>query len=68
MSTPAHLKLALNAADAGDLVGGISETSIRRLVEQGHLARVPHTDRLLIARIELERWVASGRPGEGSAA
>jgi len=52
-------KLALSAAEAGELVGGLSEKTIRNLVRDGKLARVPDTDRLLIARAELERWVTS---------
>jgi len=51
-------KLALNAAEAAELVG-VSEKTIRILVRDGKLARVPDTDRLLIARAELERWVTS---------
>ena len=51
-------KLALSAAEAGELVG-VSEKTIRNLVRDGKLARVPDTDRLLIARAELERWVTS---------
>ncbi len=52
-------KLALNAAEAAELVG-VSESTIRHLVRDGKLKRVPDTDRLLIARAELERWVNSG--------
>jgi len=52
-------KLALSAAEAGELVG-VSESMIRHLVRKGKLARVPDVgDRLLIARVELERWVTS---------
>ena len=51
-------KLALNATEAAELVG-VSEKTIRILVRDGKLARVPDTDRLLIARAELERWVTS---------
>lgn len=36
-----------------------SESTIRSLVDQGVLARVPHTGRVLIARKELDRWVVS---------
>ena len=55
-------KLALNAAEAAELVG-VSEKTIRILVRDGKLARVPDTDRLLIARAELERWVTSTMGG-----
>lgn len=60
-AVPAHLKLALSAADAGHLVD-LSEPAIRRLVADGVIARMPGTTRLLIARIELERWAASSSP------
>lgn len=62
MSVPTHLKIAVGPAEAGELVGGVSASTINRLIERGVLARVPHTDRVLIARSELDRWVASGRP------
>lgn len=55
---PIDRRIALTAAEAGELVG-VSEATIRRLVDDGHLARVKHTTRLLIARCELDRWVAS---------
>jgi len=54
---PIDRRIALSAAEAGELVG-VSEATVRRLVEDGHLARVKHTSRLLIARCELNRWVA----------
>lgn len=37
--------------------------STRRLVADGKLARVPDTERVLIPRIDLDRWLA-GRPRE----
>lgn len=55
---PIHLRLALTVPQSAAMVG-ISDTSIRRLIAQGVLATVPHTDRVLIARVELERWVTS---------
>ena len=55
---PLAEKLALSVAEAGQLVG-LAPSSIRRLVNDGVLARVPHTDRVLIARRELDRWVNS---------
>lgn len=57
-SVPVHLKLALSLPEAGEMIG-LSDTAVARLVEQGYLARVPHTHRVLIARAELERFVTS---------
>lgn len=57
---PAHLKLALSVHEAAEMVS-VSDSTIRRLIDDGHLAKVPFTDRVLIARAELERWVQSGR-------
>lgn len=51
-------KLALSVPEAAQLVG-LSERAVRRLVDGGILARVPDTDRVLIARAELDRWVTS---------
>jgi len=52
---PTHLKIAVSAADAGELLGMSGET-VRRLVKKGVIARIPHLDRLLIARVELDRF------------
>lgn len=57
-SVPPHLKLAVDVDAAADLVS-VGTSTIRRLVDEGVLARVPHTQRVLIARRELERWVES---------
>jgi excisionase family DNA binding protein len=54
----ADRKLALSVADVSELTD-LSDSAVRALVEQGHLSRVPHTGRLLIARCELDRWLAS---------
>ena len=51
-------KLALSVGEAGQLVG-LAPSSIRRLIAEGVISRVPGTDRVLIARRELERWVNS---------
>ena len=52
-----HHKLALSVPEAAAMLG-LSEPSVRRLVDAGRLARVPHTgNRVLIARTELERFV-----------
>jgi excisionase family DNA binding protein len=58
---PASQKLALSVSEVAEIVG-ISTSLVRRLVNDGVLPRVPHTDRVLIARTAVERWV------EGSAA
>lgn len=59
-------KLAYSVPEVAAMVG-LSEPAVRRLVARGVLTRVPHTERLLIARVELERWVGSGdgTPGAG---
>lgn len=56
---PLNERLALSPAEAGSLLG-VSESLVRRLINDGVLARVPHTERVLIARTELERFVTSG--------
>jgi excisionase family DNA binding protein len=53
---PAHLKLALSVREVADLCS-ISTPTVRRLVAEGVLPRVPHTERVLIARTSVERWV-----------
>lgn len=53
-------KLAFSARESADILG-ISEWSVYRLVERGDLAKVPHLGkRVLIARVELERFAAEG--------
>lgn len=59
-TVPLHLKLALTVPEAAALVS-LSDTALRRLIDQGVIAKVPHTDRVLIARAELDRWINSGR-------
>lgn len=54
-STPLHLRIALTVPEAAELVG-LSAPTIRRLIADKKLARVPDTDRVIIARLELERW------------
>ena len=61
---PVSQKLALSVSEVA-LVCGISTSLVRKLVAQGVLPRVPHTDRVLIARASVERWVNTA---EGSAA
>lgn len=58
--TPLHLRIALTVPEAAELVG-LSAPTVRALVHKGVLARVPDTDRVIIARVELDRWVNSGR-------
>ena len=55
---PAAEKVALSVQDVSQLCG-ISQSLVRKLVRDGVLPRVPHTDRLLIARTAVERWVES---------
>jgi transposase len=57
---PVHLKAGLSVAEAAAM-SGESESSIRRLVREGVLARAPYTGRVIIARAELDRWLMSGR-------
>lgn len=53
-------KLAYTTTEAGEL-SGLSKWTIYRLVEAGHLAKLPHTGRrVLIAKAELERFVSQG--------
>lgn len=60
---PLWRRIALSSPEAAEMLG-LSDKSIRRLVEIGALARLPHTQRLLIARVELDRFAASGAPAE----
>jgi excisionase family DNA binding protein len=53
------LPLAYTTQQAADLLQ-VSERHVRTLVYAGHLARVPHTTRVLIPRIALERFVMAG--------
>lgn len=64
--TPLHLKLALTPEQVDELTG-VAARTVRDLVKAGHLARVPHTSRILIARAEVDRWLAGGQQ-QGSAA
>ena len=53
-------KLAYNVADAAALLD-ISESAIRRLINDGHLATVPHLGRTVrIAHAELVRFAVAG--------
>ena len=53
-------KLAFSAKEAADLLG-ISEWTVYRLVSEGELAKVPYMGkRVVIARVELERFAAQG--------
>lgn len=55
-AVPVHLKVALSVREVA-LLTGTSEWTVRRLLDQGVLPRVPYTERTLIARIAVERWV-----------
>lgn len=53
-------KVAFSVEEAAESLG-VSAWTVYRLVENGHLARIPHMGRrVLIARIELERFAAQG--------
>lgn len=53
-------KLAFSAKEAADLLG-VSEWTVYRLVDSGDLAKVPYMGRrIVIARLELERFAAEG--------
>ena len=53
-------RLAFTVDEAADLLGW-SRDGVYDAIAAGHLARVPHTGRrVLIARIELERFAAEG--------
>jgi excisionase family DNA binding protein len=53
---PVESKLALSVSEVADICG-ISTSLVRKLVARGVLPRVPHTERVLIARTAVERWV-----------
>lgn len=65
METPLHAKLALNPEEVESLTG-VAARTVRDLVKNGHLARVPHTARILIARVELDRWLTSSEQGSAA--
>lgn len=56
---PLHLKIALSVPEAAALIS-CSDWTVREMIRKGVLARVPHTDKVLIARTELDRLVNSG--------
>ncbi len=56
----AHVpKLALSVQEVAKATGA-GVTTVRRWITDGHLARVPHTDRVLIPVACLEAFVLSG--------
>lgn len=61
VEVPVWFKTGLSVAEAAAM-SSQSEANIRRLVARGVLARAPHTDRVIIARAELDRWLLAGRP------
>lgn len=63
LEVPLWLKPGLSVAEAAVLTGE-SESSIRRMVRRGELARAPHKGRVIIARAELDRWLTSTMPAK----
>lgn len=61
MSTePAPLpRIAVSAREAAEMLG-VSKDSIYRLIDAGHLARVPHLTVVRIAVSELHRFAEGG--------
>lgn len=55
-SAPLTDRLAYGVDELATLVG-VSTSSIRRLIKSGVLAKVPYTDRVLISRTEVDRWL-----------
>lgn len=53
-------QLVYSAAEAADVLR-VSKWQLYRWVDEGVLARIPHTGRrVLIARVELERFAGAG--------
>ena len=53
-------KLAFTARESGAILG-VSEWMVYRLIDAGDLSKVPHLGkRVLVARVELERFAAQG--------
>lgn len=50
--------LVYTAAEAG-LVLGVSDQTVKRWIGEGHIAKLPHTDRVLIPRASVEAFVAA---------
>lgn len=48
-------RIAYSVEEAAELLS-LSSSEVRRLIRKGHLRRVPHTGRVLIAHRELERF------------
>lgn len=57
---PVERKLALSVPEVADLIG-LSESSVRRLVDSGVLAKLPDTHRTQILRADLDRWLTSAK-------
>jgi excisionase family DNA binding protein len=55
-AVPLSERTGLSCAEVAAL-NGMSEATVRRLVRDGVLARVRHTQRVVIARTEMERWL-----------
>lgn len=57
-TVPLCERLALSPAEAAALIG-VSESTIRRLVAEGVIARVAHFEPMRISRVELDRVCAT---------
>lgn len=55
-------RLALTPEEIEALTG-ISARHVRECVKDGLVRRVPYTSRILIARAELDRWLAGNEAG-----
>jgi len=48
-------RIAYSVDEAAEMLS-LSSSEVRRLIRKGHLRRVPHTGRVLVAHRELERF------------
>lgn len=63
LEIPVWHKSGLSVPEAAAM-SGESESTIRRLVAKGEIARAPHKGRVIIARAELDRWLTSTMPAK----
>lgn len=60
-------KLAFSAEEAGEIIG-VSRWTIYRLIESGHLAKLPHLGKKVrIAGVEIQRFASLGVQHEATA-
>jgi hypothetical protein len=52
---------AYDSANARQLLGGISRTSLYRLLARGKLSRLPDTRKILVTRASIDRYCARAR-------